>query len=88
MIQGKLYIALEDLKDKYRNRQTGPGLIKAYIRSLEQSRRVHHIEFFLRDNRTVEFTIDGSESRDVLDEVKLDIQGELCSVSADVAMCP
>lgn len=91
---GKLYIALEDFKERYRNAARGPGLIKAYLRSLENSRKVNHIEFFLKDNKTVEFTIDGSRSRDILTEVKQDIYGELCTVGfsfihhSSLSTCP
>lgn len=35
----------------------------------------------MKENQTVEFVISGSESHDVLHEVKQDIQGEFCMVS-------
>jgi hypothetical protein len=52
------------------------------VKSLEVSRSVDEIEVFLKENKTVEFVINGSSSQDILQEVKQDIHGELCVVSA------
>lgn len=54
--------------------------MKAYVKSLEESRNIADIEVLLKENLTVEFVISGSESG-VLQEIKQDILGEFCMVS-------
>ena len=79
-MEGRLYIAPEDLKERYDHPKRGLMRIKAYVRSLNESRRVL-IEVMQMENKTIQFTICGSETRTVLNEVKQDLQGELCAVS-------
>ncbi len=71
---------MEDLKERYRNEVRGPQLIKAYIKSLQTSRKIDGLEVLFKENNTVEFIIDGSISFDVLHNVKQDIRGEICDV--------
>lgn len=72
---------MEDLKNRYKDDMRGIDLIKAYVKSLELSRKINSVDVLLKENKTIEFVIGGSDSPNVLNEVKHDIQGELCSVS-------
>ena len=81
----KLYIAHEDLKDRYDSEETkGRQCLRAYVESVERGRKIS-IRISYKENGTVEFTFagEGMRSREGLAEAKVDLQGELCSVSGN-----
>ena len=78
-MEGKLYIAPEDLKERYNHAKRGLLRIRAYVQSLNEAKKVL-IEVLRMENGIIQFTICGCETRAVLNEVKQDLQGELCSV--------
>lgn len=80
IVTGSLYIAPEDLKERYRGAKAGLNRMKAYVNTLKRCRMVEII-LNRKDNGTIQFTIKSSDLSSVLTEVKQDLQGELCSVS-------
>lgn len=76
----RLYIACEDLKDRYCDQHRGRQSLRAYVKSVERVRKLS-IAVERKENGTVEFTFSNMQEREALAEAKQDIQGEVCSVS-------